>query len=134
VTSSTNPRPAEELDWHARKLLSIILTEHKGRENAAKRNLILQKFRTRFDNSLTDSEMRVCKELLIDAGHPICRCAEGYFHAARIEEGAEEKEYRDRMARDHAVKGNKIMAACMKYFGPQMDLPMAGGRSEDGKT
>ena len=122
----TKSREAPELDWHSRMLLGLIRGEHLGRAKAIRRAKLLEEMRAKFDNTLTDSEMRVCKEMLVEANppQPICSCSAGYFFAACMEDGLEERRTRRALAKDHLKKGKRVFDACVRLYGPQMQFPM----------
>ncbi len=93
-----------------------------GREKVVLRESVLFHLRTFHFKTLTDSEMRLAKESLIEQGEPICSGPNGYWYAKDQGEAMEAARYLEGKAKDMLHKAKLLKDSAHRIYGGQLNL------------
>lgn len=93
-----------------------------GKEKAMLRESVLIHLQMFYFKTLTDSEMRLAKEFLIEQGEPICSGPGGYWYAKDQTEALEAAKYLEGKAKDMLHKAKLLKDSAHRIYGGQLEL------------
>ncbi len=110
-----------ETNTVAANLLNL-MKYYVGEENAKHRAELLQYMQIWKHPGMTDTELRLAKEHLIEQGEPICSGTRGWWYAANATDAGKGAAFLEERGRDLMKKASLIRAAADRLYGGQLDL------------